>query len=453
MEAFVDGSGLFAVSGHRGAAHLVYLGLHALQHRGPRGVAVAASDGDHLRTWSGDGWVGDALDASGLQQVPGTAACGVVWQPPGSGVAYGRYQFGQVAAAVSGRFTNGERLRNELQASGALFHTSSDAELLLHLVAQSGRRTFINRLVDALWRVSGAYALVVMSEDRVVAVRDPSGFRPLSVGQVGEARVIATEDAAIRFAGGTPLREVGPGEMVILEGGEELAVQPFAKASRYACVHEWVSLARADAAIFGRPVFPLRYALGERLAQSHPCGGAELVVAVPGAEAHAAGFASSSGIPQAPGLLRPKFAPAHLEEPPFGMPDFGTRAQLQAVGPVVEGRVVCMVAASLGNPTPLAKACRMLTEVGAVEVHLRIASPRIQRGCRYGVASPADDQLPVGSALELGADIGVHTLGFLPLAAMREVLGASSLCDACFSGDFPIVPDEVDDQLPLFEGN
>ena len=469
MDAFVDGSALFVVSGHRDAAHLVYLGLHALQHRGESGVALASSDGDLVRSWRGEGWVSQALGGAALGELSGSAACGLVWGRPGRsadgpthlgpsvpsppGLVFGRYRFGQAAAAMSGRFTNGERLRRELQADGALFHSGADAELLLHLIAQSGQGTFVNRLVDALWRVKGAYSLVVMSEDRVVVVRDPSGFRPLVVGRLGDAILVASEDAAIRFAGGRFVREVEPGEMLILEGAQELAVHPFASAPPYRCVHEYVSLSRPDAATFGKSVFAARVSLGQRLARLHPCGQADIVVALPGAEPHATGFAEEAGLPWMPGLLRGPYASIHLEEPSSGIPDFGTRAQLQAVPSVVEGRRVCMVAASVATEGPLRKAARLLRAAGALEVHIRVASPWVERGCRYGVAGPSDDQLLDRAFAGFAAQMGVQSLEFLTLDALHEAVAMDGRCDACFSGQFPIVPEEVDEQLPLFSAS
>jgi len=469
VEGFVDASALFAVSGHRDASHLVYLGLHALQHRGSVGVGLAVSDGTLLRYRRGVGLAQGALDSGMLAALPGPIAAGQVWgrHDPGTRIdadavegermVFGRYRDGQLAVAVSGRFTNGTRLRRELKEAGAVFQTPSDAELLLHLIAQSGQKTFVNRLVDALFKVEGAYALLVMAEDRLVAVRDPSGFRPLVLGRLGEAVVVSTEDAAIRFVGGEAVRELAPGEMVILDGRQQQGVAPFPPADRLACVHEFVTLARPDAAVFGRPCHAARVALGERLAKEQPCRDADVVVGLPGSEAISIGYARAHGMPYGHGLLRAPYTARRLEEPPSGVRDFGTRVTWRPVPGVVERRSVCFVVPSLVTGRALRKAVRMLTEAGATGVHLRVASPQVRISCAYGVAGPTTDELlKTVHEGDPAAWLGVRTCGFLSLEALRTVpLGvgdedAPGVCDACFSGTRPIEPEEGDDQLPLF---
>lgn len=457
MDAFVDGNGLFAVSGHRDAAHLTYLGLHGLQHRGRAGVAIASTAGTGVRDVHGIGRVADAIGAAELAGLSGTSAVGTVWggapgAPADSGLVLGRTALGPVAAVVSGRFTNGERLRADLQAGGALFSGQSDAELLLHRVAQSRLKTVVNRFVDALFGITGAFGAVLMTEDRVVAVRDPAGFRPLVLGRLDDAWMVASEGTAIRFAGGTVTRDIAPGEMVVLESGEPLAVRPFRSDVAAPCIYEFVGLARADAEVFGEPVYPVRKRLGARLASEQPCPHVDIVVAVPGAEAQADGFAEASTLPVAPGLLREAFAPTHLEAAASEGHAVRRQADVHAVPSVVGGRRVCVVAAAAPRGLEVARAVRMVERAGAVEVHLRIASPLVRRGCRFGVASPTQEQLLDPASLDapdIVEPLGARSVGFLSLDGLSRTIRGPR-CDACFSGSFPIAPEETDDQLPLF---
>jgi len=475
VEGFTDTGGLFAIAGHREAVHLTYLGLHAQQHRGTDGVGIAASDGSLVRLRHAHGLVAHALDAEVLQRVPGHVAMGMVHgsSERGSAIAlpsptvetpgrsrgdklvFGRLTTGQVACAMTGHFTNGARLRRELTKSGALFQTLSDAELLLHLLAQSSQRTFVNRLVDALWKVQGAYCLVVMTEEHLVAVRDPSGFRPLVLGRLGDAMVVATEDSAVRFVGGEFRRDVRPGEMVVFDGRLHQGVRPFPPADLHPCVHEFVSLARPDAQVFGRAVHPVQVALGERLAKDSPCVTADVVIPVPGAEAHAHGFAKAADKPLLDGILRDPFTLRRLEEPPAGLPNFGTRTHFRPIPAAVAGRVVCLVTPSLTTGHVLREAVTLLLEAGAHEVHLRIASAQIRATCPYGVASPAAEQLATEHQGDAAQWLGTASVAWLSLAALQQIAAGTTpgdgRCDACFSGKIPLVYEESDDQLPLFE--
>lgn len=465
MDSFVGASGIFAVMGHRDAPQLAYLGLHALQHRGTLGVGLITSDGHLLRSQHGVGRVPGALARAGLRQLAGPLAAGLVYgsaehtSPAEPGVVdadrmvLGRYRSGQMAAGVSGRFTNGSRLRRELTQAGAMFQTPSDAELLLHLVAQSGQKTFVNRLVDALWKIEGAFSLVVLTEDRLVAVRDPSGFRPLVLGSLGDAILVSSEDAAIRYVGGEVRRVVGPGEILILDPEGQQSVRPFSGAERHACVHEFVSLAGSDAEIFERPVHAVRIALGEALAAEHPCPGADVVVPVPGAELQAAGYAAVQQRPVVQALL-PDPRVMELEPLPEELSESGVRGW-RAVPAAIEGRCLCVVAASSVTGRALSQIVRALHEAGAGAIHLRVASPLVRTVCAYGVSSPATDELlHILHEGSVGEVLGAESVALLSLPVLREVVASAAaplgLCDACFSGDAPLELEDPDDQLPLF---
>lgn len=465
MEGFVDGSGLFAVVRHRDAAHLTWLGLHALQHRGNGGAGLAASDGDLVRYRHGVGAVPEALPAGSLAALTGSLAVGQIYGrglpgapalegDAGERMLFGRWAGGQLAVALAGRFTNGTRLRRELKERGALFHTASDAEVLVHLLAHSGQRTFVNRLVDALWKVDGAFTAVVCSEDRVVAVRDPRGFRPLLLGRLGEAALLSSDDAAIRFVGGTVQRELQPGEMVILDERGAQTVQPFPKRRRSACAQELVALARSDAQAFGSHAYDVRLGLGQRLAREAPCPDARVVVGLPGAaEPIAIGYGRAARIPCERGLLGLPWA-GRVDEPAGGASDLDARSHLAVVPAVVEGRPVVLVTPTLVTGQGVRAAATLLREAGASAVHVRVASPLVRSSCFYGVSSPTVDELLANRNQAVADALGATSLACLSMEAMLDQLGhrsaEQSFCHACFDGEFPLPPEEPDDQLPLF---
>ncbi|HHO53549.1 MAG TPA: hypothetical protein ENK18_22430 [Deltaproteobacteria bacterium] len=466
MDSFVGAGGLFAVMGHRDAVHLVCLGLHALQHRGTLGVGLVASDGHLLRSRQGAGLVPEALASTRLSQLSGPLAAGLVHGcaehtgPPESGaldaerMVVGRHRSGQMAVGVSGRFTNGVRLRRELTQAGAMFQTPSDAELLLHLVARSGQKTFVNRLVDALWKVEGAFSLVVLTEARLVAIRDPSGFRPLVLGSLGDAILVASEDAAIRYVGGEVHGAVGPGEIRILDPEGQQSVRPFPRAEPRACVHELVSLAGSDAVVFERSVHTVRIALGQRLASEHPCPGADAVVPVPGSERQATGYAAHSDLPVIQALIADPWV-SGPEPLPEGLLELGAQGCWRVVPAAIEGRSLCVVAASSVTGRGLIQIVRTLRQAGAEQIHLRIASPLVHSSCAYGVSSPATDELlHVLHEGNLSEVLGARTVGVLSLSGLRGGVSDAGdplgLCDACFSGELPLEPEPPDDQLPLF---
>jgi amidophosphoribosyltransferase len=470
VEELVDSSALFAVSGHRDAAYLTYVGLHAQQHRGVGGVGIAASDGALVRYRRGQGLVQEAIDGALLHGLPGALAIGKTWgnSPQfadphelrdaldADGMVFARYRGGQIAAAVSGRFTNGPRLRRELKEQGALFHTASDAEILLHLIAGSTQKTFVNRLVDALWKVEGAWSILVQCEDRTVAVRDPRGLRPLLLGRLQDAALLATEEAGIRLVGGELRRELQPGEMVVLDGRGAQSIAPFPARSPAPCVQEVVSVARSESRIGAASAHALRVALGAALAQHVPCAEAELVTGFGGsADGVAEGFARGSDRPLVQAIFREPYTARRFEEPPSGIRDFGTRLYWRVIPGAVEDRAVALVVPTLMTGLGVRKAVHLLLEAGAREVHVRVASPLLTHACAYGMSTPTSDELLTslkgGDAVHW---LGARTLGALDAVQVRDVLGVHGLpapCDACVTGARPVaLPTAAEDQLELF---
>jgi len=456
--------GVVGIHGHDEAAKVAYLGLHALQHRGQEGAGIAADDGERLRASRALGLVGDVFGHGELEKLPGRSAIGHVrYSTAGESSLRNvqpfvvRYRVGQVAIAHNGNLVNAADIRGRLEARGSIFNTSSDTEVILHLVATSIQGTFINRLVDALLQVEGAYSLVVLSENRLVAVRDPHGFRPLVLGRLGEAWVVASETTALDLIGGTYEREVEPGEMVIIEGGRLTSISPFPRRPRKACVFEHVYFARPNSDIFGRPVYDSRFDWGRRLARVEPVD-ADVVLPVPDSGTPAAlGYAFESKRIFKQGLIRSHYVGRTFIEPSQQIRDFGVKLKLSPVRSVIEGKRLIVVDDSIVRGTTSRKIVRLLRESGAAEVHLRICSPPIIASCFYGVDTPTQDEL-IAHRMDLEETrehIGADSLAYLPLEALHADLGdeAGAFCDACFSGRYPVAPRVGADrhQLPLFQ--
>jgi amidophosphoribosyltransferase len=463
--------GLFGIVGDPDAARLCYLGLHALQHRGQEGAgivsrddAAAASGAASLTVRKGQGLVHQVFDEPTLRALPGDTAIGHVrYGTAGeSGPANVQpflvgWREGQLALAHNGTLTNADVLRAELEERGAVFTSTSDSEIILHLVAGSDQRTLVNRLVDGLRRVEGAFCLLLLTPNRLIAVRDPWGFRPLVLGRKGDAWIVASETCAIELLRGEVAREIEPGEMVIIENGELESIHPFQRPARKACVFELIYFGRSDSVIFGTEVQPARVRMGEILARAYPVRGADVVIPVPDSgNAAAMGFSRKSGVPYAEGLLHSHSVGRTFIEPTQRIRDFGVRMKLSPVRSVVEGKRVVVVDDSIVRGTTSQKIVRMLREAGALEVHLRISSPPMTGPCHYGIDTPdaaeliaARNDLP-----RIRAFLGVDSLAYLSVQELREAVGTEGgFCDACFTGAYPLRVQRRHDtsQVPLFQ--
>ena len=463
---FREECGVFGIFGDTEAANLAYLGLHALQHRGQEGAGIAASDGVLIRSHRGLGLVGEVFDAPRLSRLPGSMSVGHVRYSTAGGSNLRnvqpfvvRYRDGQVAVAHNGNLVNAAVLKRELEARGSIFNTTSDTEVILHLIAGSVQGTFINRLVDALARVTGAYSLAVMTPTTLVAVRDPMGFRPLVLGRRGNAWVVCSETCALDLIDGEFVREVEPGEMVIIDADGIQSLRPFPRQPRRSCVFEHIYFARPDSVVFGRSVYGQRVALGSLLAEEHPVA-ADVVVPVPDSGVPGAlGYARQSGIPYQLGLLRSRYVGRTFIEPSQQIRDFGVKLKLSPIRAVLEGKRVVVVDDSIVRGTTSRKIVRLLRNAGATEVHLRITAPPTTGGCYYGVDTPNKDELIAHQmdVAQICTHLGADSLGYLSLAGLRRVEGddRGKYCEACFSGEYPIAPIQPEDpevQLPLFQG-
>ncbi len=455
--------GVFGVVGDADAARITYLGLHALQHRGQEGAGIVARQGGVLRELKGLGLVHEVFDEPAIRSLPGDAAIGHVRYSTAGGNTLANVQpflvqwrEGQLAVCHNGTLTNAGLLRDELEAKGAIFGRSSDTEVILHLVAASDQKTLINRLVDALGRVEGAWCVLALAGDKLVAARDPWGFRPLVLGRRGDAWIVASESCAIEFVQGTVVREVEPGEMLILDEDGVTALRPFPRKPRRACIFEHVYFARPDTTLFGREVYPSRVRMGQVLAREYPAR-ADVVIGVPDSGTPAAlGYAEESGIPYGIGLLRSHYVGRTFIEPTQRIRDFGVRLKLQPNKSVVSGKRVVVVDDSIVRGTTSQKIVRMLRQAGAVEVHLRISSPPMTGPCHYGIDTPDREDLLAHrfDLPRIRAFLDADSVAYLSIEQLREAVHeeGSRTCDACFTGNYPIQPAQRggDGQLTLF---
>ncbi len=449
-DKFHDECGVCAVLGHADASNLVYLGLYALQHRGQESAGIAAFDGHELRHRKAMGYVADIFDREVLAGLPGSVAVGHVRYATAGNSNLANAQpvvakthRGRVALAHNGNLVNALRLRRELERQGAIFQSTSDSEVFLHLLARSRASTLELALLETLDAAVGAWSLAVIVDGRLFAARDPHGFRPLVLGRLGEAWVVASETCAFDLIEARTVREVGPGEVVELAGEEPRVLRPPAPGPFAHCVFEHVYFARPDSRIFGEDVGPARERLGERLAAEHPAV-ADIVVAVPDSGVPAAlGYARASGLPFVLGLVRNHYVGRTFIEPRQSIRHFGVKVKLNPVRSAVAGRRVVLVDDSIVRGTTSRKIVMMLKAAGAKEVHLRISSPPTTGPCFYGIDTPERRELIAASQSveEIRAFVGADSLGYLSEAGMLACLATppSNFCTACFSGNYRVL--------------
>jgi amidophosphoribosyltransferase len=450
---FHDQCGVFAIFGHPEAANLTYLGLHALQHRGQESAGIVTSDGEQLFAHRAMGLVQDAFTQDQLSRLPGRLAIGHVRYSTAGGSHIKNaqpiavdYAAGSLAVCHNGNLTNAEELRSELEEKGSIFQSDTDTEVFVHLVAVSKEVSVEDRIAHALSRVNGAYSLLFLTETTIVAVRDPMGIRPLCLGVLRDDResyVVASEPCAFDLIGAQYLRDVEPGEMVILDAGGVRSVRPQAGARppQRMCVFEYVYFARPDSTLEGRSVYEVRRAFGRALARELPVE-ADVVVPVPDSGVPAAiGFAAECDLPFDMGLLRSHYVGRTFIEPQQSIRHFGVRLKLSTVEPVIRGKRVVVVDDSIVRGTTSRKIVKMVRDAGAREVHMRISSPPTQWPCYYGIDTPTRRELIASSHSvdEIARYITADSLGYLSLEGMLAAMGGdAALCHACFSGQYAI---------------
>ncbi|MFL5274715.1 MAG: amidophosphoribosyltransferase [Anaeromyxobacteraceae bacterium] len=448
--------GVWALGQSDEAANFTYLGLHALQHRGQESAGIVSTDGRALHVHRGMGLVADVFTAEELARLPGSAAIGHVrYSTAGSShlknaqpIAI-QYAGGAIAVAHNGNIVNAEALRHELEAQGSIFQTTSDTEVILHLmarvkpdrVAQGSTEHHLAAARAALHRISGAYSLLFLTENAMIGVRDPHGFRPLVLGKLKGSWVLASETTALDLIEAEYVREVEPGEIVVVDErglrSERLA-PPAARLGR--CVFEHIYFARPDSLLFGRSVYEVRHAFGQQLAKLHPAA-ADVVIAVPDSGVAAAiGYAKESGIPYAVGLIRSHYVGRTFIEPQQSIRHFGVKLKLNAVRGLLVGKRVVVVDDSIVRGTTSRKIVKMLRAAGASEVHLRISSPPTAWPCYYGIDTPTRQELIASShsVEEIKQYVTADSLGYMTPEGLYTALGEdrSRFCDACFTGEY-----------------
>ena len=460
-DGFREECGVFGIYGHPDAANLAYLGLYALQHRGQEAGGIAAWNGRRIAVEKGMGYVADLFDEARLARLPGRSAVGHVrYSTAGASllenaqpIVYNTNK-GPLAIAHNGNLVNAEELRAELEQEGSIFTTSSDTEVFLHLMARSRAESLVDALRDALGRARGAYSIVLLAGEKVLAARDPQGFRPLTIGRLGDAWVVASETCAFDLIDAEPVRDVEPGEIVILDAGGVASAFSAGGGPPAFCLCDPVSFPRPDSNVFSRSVAESRRAFGRRLAREHAVA-ADVVVPVPDSGIFAAlGYAEESGIPYGMGLVRNHYVGRTFIEPKQSIRSFGVKVKLNPVKSVVGGKRVVLVDDSIVRGTTSKKLVRLLKSAGATEVHMRISSPPTTHPCHYGIDTPRRKELIAATHAmeEIRRFVEADSLGYLSLEGMLGAFGKGEgeACAACFSGRYPVPFAAALEQQPLF---
>jgi amidophosphoribosyltransferase len=466
MSGFKDECGVFGIFGHPDASRLTYLGLYALQHRGQEAAGIVTSGKPGGKSgFQGrkkKGYVADVFDAESLEMLEGLNAIGhtrysTAGESNNANIQpiYIECKFGEIAVCHNGNLVNAHVLRNELVERGSIFRTTSDTEVILHLYAKSMQRSREDAIFDAVRTVTGAFSLLFLTEDALIGVRDPRGFRPLILGKLGEHFVLCSETCALDLIDADYVREVEPGEMVVIDKNGVRSLRPFPPTPPSQCIFEHVYFARPDSKVFGRDVHPTRIAMGRQLARETPVD-ADVVVPVPDSGVVAAiGYSQESGLPMEFGLIRNHYVGRTFIEPRQSIRHFGVKIKLNPVRSVIENRRVILVDDSIVRGTTSRKIVGMIRHAGASEVHFRVSSPPTTGPCHYGIDTPERDELIASSHTveEIAAHIGADTLGYLSHEGLMTTVGEErgNYCAACFTGDYPItVPEDERDQLKLF---
>ena len=447
-DRFHDHCGVFGVFGNDEAAKLTYLGLYALQHRGQESAGIASTDGANLHVHKAMGQVQEIFTPGVITQLPGAAAIGHTRYSTAGDTALMNAQpvvidcnKGKLALGHNGNLTNAIELRKRLEHRGSIFQTTSDTEVIVHLIARSAARNLSGAIADALNQVEGAYSLLLLTRDEIYAIRDPRGFRPLNLGRIDGAWVVASETCAFDLIDAEYVREVEPGEMVRISrmGVESIRFAP-EKPHQY-CIFEHVYFSRPDSIVFSRPVSQSRERLGRLLAREHPVE-ADIVAPVPDSGVPAAvGYAAESQIPFRMALIRNHYIGRTFIEPEQAIRDFGVKLKLNPVRRMLEGQRVILVDDSIVRGTTSRKIVRMVRDAGATEVHVRISCPPTISPCYYGVDTPRREELIAAQkpVEEIRKFLGADSLGYLSLESLRAAVedNQGKFCTSCYTGSYP----------------
>lgn len=450
LDKFHDECGVAGVHGNKEAANLVYLSLYSLQHRGQEGAGIAVvNDNKDIIYEKGFGLVADIFSEETLDRLQGDIAIGHNRYSTAGGAELANIQpitvtinFGQISLAHNGNIVNADEIRNQLVDKGAIFGCTSDTEVIVHLIAKSGKDNLIDAITDSLRKLTGAFSLLIMTKDKMIGVRDPMGMRPLALGKLkNNGYILASETVALDLIEASFVREIEPGEMVIIDDDGIKSMFPFEKKDPRPCIFEHIYFARPDSYLFGRNVYEIRKKFGHWLAKETPVE-ADVVIPVPDSGVVATlGYAEASGIPFEMGLMRNHYVGRTFIEPSQSIRHFGVKIKLNPVREVIEGKRVIVVDDSIVRGTTSRKIVKMLREAGAKEVHMRISSPPTAFPCFYGIDTPTRKELIASthSVEETRKYITADTLGYLSIEGLLDCVGSKNFCHACFSGEYPTI--------------
>ena len=463
LDKFQDECALFGIYGTSDAAAHTALGLHALQHRGQEATGIFTYDGRHFHSHRAPGLVGDVFGEKPIMaELKGYTAIGHNRYATTGGMTdrniqpiFADFEFGGLALAHNGNLTNAYILRKELVRMGCLFQSTTDTEVINHLIARSNYSSVVDRLVDALGKVKGAYSLLLLTNEALLGVRDPMGVRPLVIGRLEDAWILTSETCALDILGARFVRDVEPGEIVIVDGSGLRSIKPFPKQQSRFCVFEHIYFARPDSRVEGVGVYEARKRIGVELARESPVD-ADVVVPVPDSGVPTAiGYARQSGLPFELGIIRNHYVGRTFIEPADHIRHLGVRLKHNANRALIEGKRVILVDDSIVRGTTSMKIVEMVRSAGAREVHMRIAAPPTTNPCFYGIDTPERDKLLAShySVEGMAKLIKVDSLAFVSIDGLYRAMGlpgrnalAPGFCDACFTGDYPI---PLDDQIGI----
>jgi amidophosphoribosyltransferase len=445
---FHDHCGVFGIFGHTEAAKMTYLGLYALQHRGQESAGIASSDGVQLHVHKSMGHVQEIFTPAVITKLPGESAIGHTrYSTAGDTVLTNAQPVvidcnkGKLALGHNGNLTNAIELRKKLEHRGSIFQTTSDTEVIVHLIARSNARNLSGAIADALNQVEGAYSLLLLTPDEIFAIRDPRGFRPLAIGRLNGSWVAASETCAFDLIDAEYVRDVEPGEMVRISRGGLESIRFAPEKQNQFCIFEHVYFSRPDSVVFGKPVNETRERLGRLLAQEHPVE-ADIVVPVPDSGVPAAvGYAAESGIPFRMGLIRNHYVGRTFIEPSQAIRDFGVKLKLNPIRRMIEGKRVILVDDSIVRGTTSRKIVRLVRDAGATEVHVRVSCPPTISPCYYGVDTPRREELIAAnnSVEEIRKYLAADSLGYVSLPSLRAAVQDTkgNFCTSCYTGSYP----------------
>lgn len=454
-----DECGVFGVYGHPEASNLTYLGLYALQHRGQEGAGIVCGDGEgNLKGHRGKGLVAQVFNEQKIESLDGPMAIGHVrYSTAGSTMLENvqplmrNYKRGQMALGNNGNLVNAEKIKNELEEAGQIFHATTDTEVILHLIAGSREDRFCDTIIDAMRKFVGAYCIVATNGEEVVAARDPHGFRPLWLGKLGNAFIVTSETCALDIIDAQWVREVEPGEVIVMSPIGLESFKPFEPAPPKPCIFEYVYVARPDSTVFGKSVDEVRKNMGRELAKQSPVD-ADVVMSVPdSSNPSAIGYSHESGIPFDFGLIRSHYVGRTFIEPEQSIRDFGVKIKFNASRSAIKGKRIVLIDDSIVRGTTSKKLIKLFRRCGAKEVHFRVTSPPVISSCFYGIDTPKREKLIAHQYTvdEIARYLEVDSLEYLTVENMFKAVGApvGSHCDACFTGKYPTkTPSEFSDE-------